>query len=92
MHSLFCFLRRKGKWLSACGEGLQKNGIQKCLQVGPGARRVWQVSSPSLSQALLPTPPGFQIDVAMNLAAPCISLGLEGIHSSDDDGLSGSWP
>lgn len=70
----------------------RKIGSRNVFKSGPGARRVWQVSSPSLSQALLPTPSGFQIDVAMNLAAPCISLGLEGIHSSDDDGLSGSWP
>ena len=72
--SLFCFPKKENGFQLVV-KVLRKMGSRNVLESGPGARRVWQVSLPVLSQAVVPSP-RIWIHVAKTLAALCISLGL----------------
>lgn len=67
-------------WLSALLKVHRKMGSRNVFESGPGARRVWQMSLP---RCVRPAPAPARrrpwIDVAMTLAVPYFSLGLEGI-------------
>lgn len=78
--SLFCLPRGWETWLSALLKVHRKMGSRNVFESGPGARRVWQMSLP---RCVRPAPAPARrrpwIDVAMTLAVPYFSLGLEGI-------------
>lgn len=73
-------------------EGSQKNGIQKCLRVWSGCQKSLANEFATLRQASPRPRPPQTLDRCCNDSGSSLLFPWPRRHSSDDDGLSGSWP